>query len=124
MKVKNRDAAAGGEPAQECGSDDACAAGEGPQLRRRRAVLTAQQLGQDVQGGCVVADQLGMSRSAASRRLTAAASFPVMAYARARSRLTCVRLPTRVPGMAAGSSASPVSAAVRESPSLSDAEMA
>src|SRR5690242_5742466 len=47
-----------------------------------------------------------------------------MAYARARSRFTCVRLPTKPTGMAARSSASPVWAAVRGSPSLSDAAMA
>src|SRR6266702_1624001 len=47
-----------------------------------------------------------------------------MAYARARSRLTCVRLPTSPAGIAAKSSASPVSVAVRGSQSLSDAEMA
>ena len=40
VKVKNQDAVADAEPAQKCGSDHACAAREGPQLRRRRAMLT------------------------------------------------------------------------------------
>lgn len=56
VKVKNQDAVAGAEPAQKCGSDHACAVREGPQLRRRRAMLTAQQFDEDVAGRLVIAD--------------------------------------------------------------------
>jgi hypothetical protein len=58
VKVKNRDPTAGAEPAQKCGSDHASATRERPQLRCRRAVLAAQQFGEDVAGGRVIADQL------------------------------------------------------------------
>ena len=58
VKVKDRDLAAGAEPAQKCGSDHARPARVGPEFWRRRAVFAAQQLGEDLAGGLVVADQL------------------------------------------------------------------
>jgi hypothetical protein len=58
VKIENRDPVASAEPAQKCGSDHARTAREGSQLRCRRAVLTAQQLGEDIAGRRVIADQL------------------------------------------------------------------